>query len=89
MLFGPEKFGIFDRITFLIRLKSCITYVDSHYYPKIKIDSDNDLSLEKILTMHIAVILIKFKTNAKQYYHKSFLEKCLYQFAKNNNNKTK
>ena len=49
VLFGPEKCdAIFDKIRYLIGLKSCITYVDSHNYAKIKIDSDDDLHLKKI-----------------------------------------
>ena len=47
-LFGSEKYdAIFDRIRCLIGLKSGIKYVDSHKYAKIKIDSDDDLLLEK------------------------------------------
>ena len=37
--FGPEKYdAIFDRIRYVIRLGSGITYVASHNYAKIKID---------------------------------------------------
>ena len=46
LLPDPEKYGdIFDRIRYLIGLKSTMTYVDSHNYGKIKIDSDDDLPL--------------------------------------------
>ena len=39
VLFGPEKYNaIFNRIRYLISLKSSITNVFSHYYVKIKID---------------------------------------------------
>ena len=42
-LLSPEKFDtIVDRIRYLIRLKSGISYVFSHNYAKIKIDSDDD-----------------------------------------------
>ena len=48
---GSKKFGkcnsIFNRIRYLIRLKSGISYIVSHNYLKIKIDSDYDLPLEK------------------------------------------
>ena len=45
---------------------------------KIKIDSDNDLSLRKILNMQSVVILIKyaFNKNNNHYHLKTFLEKC-------------
>ena len=47
-LFGSEKNNInFNRITFLIGLKTNISYVVSHNYANIKIDSDDDLHLEK------------------------------------------
>ena len=57
--FGLEKYNaIYDRIRYLIRLKSCsITYVLSHNYAKITIDSD-DLPLEETLTLHV-IMLIK------------------------------
>ena len=43
-LLSPEKFDtIVDRIRYLIRLKSGISYVFSHNFAKIKIDSDDDL----------------------------------------------
>ena len=45
VLLGLEKYdAIFDRI---ISLKSGISSVASHNYGKIKIDSDDDLPLEK------------------------------------------
>ena len=57
-LFGSEKNDIvFDRIRYLLGLKIGVTYVDYCNYAKIKIDSDDYLSLEK--TLHNAVILIK------------------------------
>ena len=43
----------------LIGLKVGITYVDSHNYTKIKIDSVAGLLLEKTLIIHNAVIHIK------------------------------
>ena len=39
-LFGSEKYdAIYNRIRYLISLKSSITYVFSHYYAKIKVHS--------------------------------------------------
>ena len=48
VLFGPKTYdAVFDRIRFLIGLKSGITYVDSHNHTEIKINSDDDLTLKK------------------------------------------
>ena len=41
---------IYDRIRYLISLKSGITYVFSHYFAKIKVDSYESLSIEKMFT---------------------------------------
>ena len=41
-----EKYAIFNRVRYLIRLKSYILYVVSHNYGKIKIDSGNDLPID-------------------------------------------
>ena len=41
------------------RLKSGITYVISHNYAKIKIDSSDFLPLEETLTLHNVIIIIK------------------------------
>ena len=47
-LLGPKKYNaVFDRIKYLIGLKSCSTYVDSHNHAKIKVDSADCLPLEK------------------------------------------
>ena len=65
--------------------KSGITYVFSHNYAKIKIDSYDSLPLEKALTLHNVIILIKsvLKKNQNHYYYYIiFLEKCSYQLAK-------
>ena len=53
-------------------------------YAKVKIDSDDDLPLQKTLSMHNAVILIKsdFDKNHNQYYYNTFLETFLCQLAK-------
>ena len=84
-LFGTEKYGaIYDRIRYLISLKSSITYIFSHYFAKIKVDSYDSLSIEKIFTFHNVVILITSVLNKDKnhYYYKIFLEKCSYQLAK-------
>ena len=48
--------------------KRGITYVFSHNYAKINIDSDDDLSLEKKITLHNVLMLIEsvFKENNYQ-----------------------
>ena len=60
VLFGSEKYDfIYNRIRCFIGVKSCITYVISHNYAKFKVDSYDPLSLEKTVTFHNVVILIK------------------------------
>ena len=71
VLFGPEKYdAILDRIRYFIKLKSGISYIVSHNYPIIKIESDDDLPLEKTLAVHNFAMLIKsvFNTNHNQYH---------------------
>ena len=59
-LFGSEKYGaIYDRIRYLISLKSGIAYIFSHDFGKIKVDSYDSLCIEKILTFHNVIILFK------------------------------
>ena len=53
VLFGGEKRDfIYNRIRYLIGVKSSITYIISHNYEKIKTDSYSSLSLEKPSTFH-------------------------------------
>ena len=55
----------------------------SRYYTEIKIDSYDSLTLEKTLTLHNIIILIKsvFNKNQNQYYYNISLRKCLCQLA--------
>ena len=64
----------------LISLKSGITYIFSHYYAKIKVNSYGSLPIEKRLTLHNVIILIKSVQNKDKnhYYYNIFLEKCSY-----------
>ena len=63
-LFCSEKYDlIYNRITYIISLKSGITYIFSHYFAKSKIDSYNFWPIEKILTLHNVIILIKSVLN--------------------------
>ena len=51
-LFGSEKYeAIYNRIRYLIRLKSGIKYIFSHYFAKINVDSYDYLPVERILTL--------------------------------------
>ena len=48
VLFGSEKYdSIYNRIRFLISVKRGITYIISHNYANIKVDSCYSLTLEK------------------------------------------
>ena len=59
-LFGSEKYeAIYNRIRYPISLKSGITYIFSHYFTKIKVDSCDSLPMEKILTFFNVIIHIK------------------------------
>ena len=59
-LFGSDKcYAIYDKIRYLINLKSSITYIFSHYFVKIEVDSHDFLSIKKTLTLHNVIILIK------------------------------
>ena len=46
---GEKKDFIYNRIIYIIGGRSVTKYVISHSYAKIKVDSDNFLSLEKKL----------------------------------------
>ena len=48
-LFGSEKCdAIYSRIRYLTSQKNDITYIFSHWFTKIKIESYDSLSIEKI-----------------------------------------
>ena len=79
-----------SRIRYFITVKkSGITNVVSHNYARIKIDLCDSLPLEKTVTLHNAITLIKlvFNTDQNHYYYNIFLEKCSYQLTRNNDNK--
>ena len=61
--------------------KSGITDSINHNFGKIRIDSYNSLPIEKILTFHNVIILIKsvVNKNKNKYYYNIFLEKGLYK----------
>ena len=75
VLLGPGKYdAVFNRARYLTRVKSGITYVISHYYLKIKVDSYEYLPLEKKLTFYNVIILIKsvFNKDKNNYYYNIF-----------------
>ena len=41
------ELDIYDRIRYIITVKSSITYMFSHYFVKIKVDSYDSLHIEK------------------------------------------
>ena len=53
-------------------------------YFKIKVDSYDSLPIEKRMTLHNVIILIKsvLNRNKNNYYYKIFLEKCSFLLAK-------
>ena len=80
-LFGREKKKhdvIYNRIRYLISQKSGITYVISHNYARIKVDSYDCLPLEKTMPLHNVIIFITsvFNKNQNNYYYNIFLAKC-------------
>ena len=63
----PEKYdAIYNRIRYLISKKSGITYGISHNYARIKIDSHDPLPLQKTLSIHNDIILMKLVFNEDQ-----------------------
>ena len=78
VLFDPEKYdAVYNRIRYLTSPKSSITYFFLPQLAKIKVDSYNFLPIEKILTLHNIIILIKSVLNKDQnhYYHNILSEK--------------
>ena len=72
---------ICDKIKYLISEKSGIVASINHNLGKIKIDSYNSLPIEKILTFHNVIILIKsvYNKNKNEYYYNIFSEKGSYK----------
>ena len=90
VLFSPEKHdAIYNRIRYLISQKRGMIYSISHNYARTKIDSYDFLPLEKTLSLHNVIIIIKtvFNKDQNPHYYNIFLEKCSYQLPKNYDNK--
>ena len=85
VLFGPERYDIYDRIRYLIREKSGIKCSIGHNFARRRIDSYNSLSIGKTLTFQNAIILIKAvdNKNKNNYYYSIFLEKRSYEDKSN------
>ena len=75
VLFGPVKYDtIYNRIKNFISHKSDITYVISHHYARIKVDSYDSLPREKTLTLHVIILSNSvFNKNQKHYYYNIFV----------------
>ena len=78
-------YAIYDKINYLLNGKSDYKYDVNHNFARIRIDSYNFLPIEKILTFHNIMILIKsvVNRNKNNYYFNTFLEKCLYEDKSN------
>ena len=64
ILFGPKRYdAIYDGIKYLINGKSGVTYSISHNFAKLRIYSYNSLPIEKTLTFHSVIILIRMRIN--------------------------
>ena len=84
VLFGPEKHNdIFNRIRYLIGVKSDIMYAFSHNYARFKVDWYDSLPVEKKFTFHDVIIHIKsvLIKGLNLYYYNIFLESS-YELAK-------
>ena len=70
----------------VLQVKNCdITDNINHNFGKIRVDSSNSLPVERILTFHDVIILIKSVVNnhKNNYYYNIFLEKGLYKDKSN------
>ena len=72
---------ICDKVKYLISEKSGIADSINHNFGEIRIDSCNYLPIEKMLTFHNVIILIKsvVNKNKNNYYYNIFLEKGLHK----------
>ena len=78
VLFGSEKYdSIYSRVRCLISTKSGLPYTISHNYVKSKVDSYDFLPLEKAITFHNVLILIKsvFNKDKNDWNYYIFVEK--------------
>ena len=67
VLFDSEKYdAIYNKIRYLLSLKSSIAYAFSHYFAKSLVESYDSLPIEKRLTLHNVTILIKSVFNKEK-----------------------
>ena len=60
VLLGTEKYdSIYNRSRYLKGIKSGMTYITSHNYAKIKVDSYDSFPREKTMTFHNDIMFIK------------------------------
>ena len=86
VLFDRSWYGkTFYRNKYLIREKSGIAGSINHNFARIRIDSYNSLPIEKVLTFHNVIVLIKsvVNNNENEYYYNIFCEKGLYKDTSN------
>ena len=84
-MFNSKKHkAIYNRNRYLVSQESDITHIFSNYFGRIKVDSYDFFPMERILTLHNVIILIKSVLNKDKdhYYYYIFLEKCSYYLAK-------
>ena len=81
MLFGPRYYDVtYNRIRYLISEKRDITGCINHNFARTRIDSYNSLPIEKAVTFHNVIILIKsVNKNENSYFFNTFIEKGLYE----------
>ena len=85
VLFVTEKYdSIYDRIRYLISVRSGIACIIFHNYARIKVESYDSLPLEKAMTLCNVIILVKsvWKKDKNNYYYNVFLEKASYELPK-------
>ena len=72
---------ICDKIKYLLSKKSGITDSINHNFGEIRINSYSFLPIEKVLTFHNVIILIKsvVNKNKNEYYYNIFFEKGYYK----------
>ena len=82
MLFGPRYYDvIYNRVRYLISEKRDITGCINHNFARTRIDSYNSLPIEKTVTFHNVIILIKSVVNKNEnsYFYNIFIEKGLHE----------
>ena len=85
VLFGAVNYdAIYNKIRYLVSLKNGITYVFPYYYAKLKVDSFDSLTREKVLTLQNYIIYIKPVLNKghNHYNYNTLFGKSVYQSAR-------